>query len=112
MKLKKAQVRKVLELTFPEYRGRKFNLEFTNEVRFWDTNWGGGTRNVYKAVSSDGRVASQSIPAPWVNQTEGSTYEIPLDVLVVKHTIYCGKDLGITIYANPVHQPKWLEATK
>ena len=97
-------------MAFPEYKGRKFAVEFTPTVTFYDTNWGGGSRNVYTAVSSDGRTATLSVPAPWINTVEGKTIEMPVDVLIVKHSFFCGKDMGITIYASPLHMPKWLES--
>ena len=108
MKINKSQVRPILEATFPEYRGRTFKVEFVPTITFYNTNWGGGSRNKYAAIGSDGRTARLSVPAPWVNPVEGKTIEIPTNVLVVKHTIFCGKDLGITIYAHPAHMPKWL----
>lgn len=110
MKVKKAQVKDILAATFPEYRGRKFKVEFASTVTFHDTNWGGGTKNTYIAIGSNGRTARLSVPAPWANPVEGKTVEMPANALVVKHTIFCGKDLGITIYASPIHLPKWLTA--
>jgi len=111
IKANKAQVRAILDATFPEYRGRKFKVEFTETVTFSDTNWGGGTKNTYVAISTYGRgVARLNVPAPWLSTVEGKTMELPREVLVVKHTIFCGKDLGITIYAHPGHLPKWLSA--
>lgn len=110
MKVKKAQVKDILAATFPGYKGRTFKVEFAPTVTFHDTNWGGGSRNKYIAVKSDGRTAMLHVPAPWVNTIEGKTIDLPKDVLMVKHTVFCGKDLGITIYASPVHLPKWLTA--
>ena len=110
MKVKKAQVKDILKATFPEYRGRTFKVEFAPTITFHDTNWGGGTKNTYAIIGSDGRTARLSVPAPWINPVEGKTVEMPTNALVVKHTVFCGKDLGITIYASPVHLPKWLTA--
>ena len=109
IKANKAQVRAILDATFPEYRGRKFKVEFTETVTFHDTNWAGGTKNTYVAITSYGRgIARLNVPAPWCNTVEGETRELPLEVLIVKHCIFCGKDLGITIYAHPAHMPKWI----
>jgi len=108
IKANKSQVRAILDATFPEYRGRKFKVEFTETVTFSDTNWGGGTKNTYVAVATDGRTARLNVPAPWFNAVEGARMTMSLNVLIVKHTIFCGKDLGITIYAHPAHMPKWI----
>ena len=110
IKLRKAQVKKVLEATFPNYRGRTYEITFQNKITFHDTNWGGGTKNEYRLVRSDGKTAGLPVSAPWANPVEGKTVEIPEDVLVVCNTVFCGKKLGITIYANTCHLPMWLEA--
>jgi len=77
---------------------------------FTDTNWGGGTRNYYKFMRTDGQVASMPYAAPWNNQYEGLRVDIPVDMMVVEHTIFCGHDLGIRIYLHTSHAPKWLTA--
>lgn len=111
-KITRKQASTIIDATFPEYNGRKVRIEFTHFVTFSDTNWGGGSRNSYSAVRSNGVVANLKVPAPWINPVEGMVIELPADVLVVEHSIFCGKDCGITIYANPVHLPKWLPAGK
>ena len=110
IKLTTKQASKIVAASFPDYRGRKFTLKFEQRITFWDTNWGGGTRNQYAFVSSDGRTAILNASAPWVNAIEGQTFDIPADVLVVEHSVFCGKDMGITIYSHPCHLPKWLPA--
>lgn len=110
VKLTRKQAKPILEATFPEYRGRKIKVEFTDRVTFWDTNWGGGTRNYYKFVHVSGKVATLAPAAPWMNVVEGHMVLIPEDVLVVMHSIFCGKDVGVTVYCNPRNAPKWLEA--
>jgi hypothetical protein len=65
VKISKIQAKPFIEKTFPEYSGRKFFVEFEETVFFWDTNWGGGTRNVFKAMSFDGKVFGMNVPAPW-----------------------------------------------
>jgi hypothetical protein len=110
VKITRKQASPVLSKTFPEYRGRTIKVEFTDKVTFYDTNWGGGSRNFYHAVRADGRDSRLVVPAPWVNAIEGKSIELPADVLIVEHTIFCGQDCGITIYAHPTHAPKWLTA--
>ena len=110
IKVKKSQVKPILAATFPEYKGRTINVEFASTVTFYDTNWGGGSRNSYVAVSSDGRTAQLNVPAPWLNVVEGQSIEMPEYAMIVEHSIFCGKDCGITIYAHPALLPKWLPA--
>jgi len=108
LKITRKQAEPIFKVVFPEYSGRKFCIEFVSEVAFYGTNWGGGTRNKYAVIKSDGTKAILNVTAPWINPIEGSSIELPVDVLVVKHSIFCGKDMGIRIYANPIHLPKWL----
>jgi hypothetical protein len=110
MKLTRAQAMPILNLTYPEYLGRKITLTFVTQITFHDVNWGGGTRNQYKFLRDDGASASLPTPAPWVNPYEGLTMDLPVGVLVVRHSFFCGHNVGIVIYANPAYLPKWLEA--
>jgi len=112
MKLTKKEAWPVVSQVFPEYRGRKFSLRFTTRVTFSDTNWGGGTRNEYRTVRADGTHGYLSVPAPWANMVEGQTVDLPMTALLIEHAIFCGRDLGIRIYAHPAHMPKWLPAGK
>ena len=110
MKLTKAQAWPIVKCTFPEYNGRKFRIEFVERVTFYDTNWCGGTRSVYKAISADGSIRSPIIRAPWCNPVEGATVVLPPYGMIVERAICYGRDFGIIIYAHVSHAPKWLEA--
>ena len=110
VKLTRKQAKAIIEASFPNYTGRKITVEFTEKVTFSDTNWGGGSRNQYHAINANGRTARLHAPAPWVNPVEGKTIELPADVLIVKHSMFCGQDCGLRIYAHPVNAPKWLTA--
>ena len=100
MKISKTQaIKKILSETFPEYTGRKFFADYSGRVTFIDTNWGGGTRNSYKAVNlENGKVQPLPVSAPWANPVEGHSVEIPAGCAVVEHSIFCGQDSGITLH--------------
>lgn len=53
-------------------------------------------------------MATFSAPAPWINPVEGKTVELSPEVLIVEHSIFCGKDSGITVYVHPSVMPKLL----
>lgn len=108
VKAKKSEVRKFLDATFPEYRGRTFSVRFTDTFTFHDTNWGGGSKNDYVLVTIDGQVKNVVPGVPWDNAIEGKTTVIPPSGMIVEHTIFCGHDLGIRFYLNTCHAPKWL----
>lgn len=102
---KSAIVKELLAMTFSSYRGRKFKLRPATKVTLHDLNWGGGTRNVYCAIdmaSGKARKLDMTAVAPWdKNNPEGQTLELPPNVVVVCHSIFCGQDMGITFYVNP-----------
>ena len=109
MTLNKKQAKPIIEKTFPDYNGRKFKIEFVARITFYDTNWSGGTKNTYAFIRADGLTeVLKNIPSPFNNPLEGYSTELPLNVMVVKHSYFCGHDMGITIYANPKYCPKWL----
>ena len=110
VKITRKQAQKLLDVSFPDYTGRKINLEFKISLTFYDTNWSGGTHTDYRFLKNDGSLASLPNPAPWVNPYEGLTVELPIDILVVSHVYFCGSDMGIRIYSNPLNAPKFLTA--
>lgn len=102
------QSREMAKAAFPDYTGRKFFANFGAEITFYDTNWGGGTRNYYKAVRlSDGKQEALADYAPWFNPAEGKTITIPDGYAVVKRSIFQGVECGLTVYygANPLPAP-------
>jgi len=101
MKLNKSQMRSILEITYPEYKGRKFKLEF--EDKYYPQNyWSGGTRLYFTCLeATDEGIKRTSWGDNPFKQDAHKTFDIPFNGLVVEHTIFCGKDLGITVYINP-----------
>ncbi len=111
VKLTRPQAKQVLAITFPEYRGRKIKVEFTDKVWFDDLYWSGGTRAKYVILRSDG--SSRLVPTsnPW-SDNRNPCVDLPNSVVVVQHLMFCGQDMGITIYAHPSLAPKWLETAR
>jgi hypothetical protein len=107
-RLNTKQASPIVSKVFPEYWGRKFKLEFSETVMFSDLHWGGGSRSRYGFVRADGETAFLPSSAPWDSPFEGRRMPIPPNVLVVEWVVFCGKDLGITIYAHPSLAPKLL----
>jgi hypothetical protein len=108
MPVKKSVVQPLLNAAHIMYHGRKIKVKFTTTVTFYDTNWSGGTRNQYTGVKGDGSSLTYQAPAPWVNPVEGKTFELTPDIIVIEHSVFCGKDLGLTIFVHPSYLPKWL----
>lgn len=113
LKVRKAEVWSIVSKVFPHYRGRKFVIEVTERVAFYDTNWSGGTRNKYAAVRlEDGKTDSINAPAPWVNPVEGKAVPMLPGVIVVEHSIFQGKDCGIRLHVHPENMARLLPAPK
>jgi hypothetical protein len=110
IKLTKKEAAPFLQAAGIEYAGRKFHVEFTQWVSFYNTNWDGGSKNDYYSLSMSNSGSKQvPSPSPWCNPYEGAKVALMPDNLVVCHSHFCGQDCGITIYAHPSLAPKWLK---
>ena len=101
MKLSKKQVKHILDITYPDYKGRKFNLMFKTNYQL-ENYWSGGTKSYIKAINNNGEV---SLPSPATNNPYNSiahtSFEIPKDICLVEHSFFCGKDKGIRFIFHP-----------
>ena len=101
---------KIALTAYPGYTGKKFQIEvssFPIDVRSY---WEGGSRSYYTFLRLD-TLAIMSIPqqSAFDKQVVGadSVNLIP-GMVCVKHTIFCGKDAGITIYVHSDNAPRLL----
>jgi len=110
-KLRKADVPAALLAAFPQYKGRKFRLEVTERVSFYDLNASGGTWNRYALVSLDG-LGAAALPSesPFNPRVEGSTFALPPRFVVVEHSHFCGQDIGLRFHVHPSDVAKLLPA--
>lgn len=97
-----------------DYSGNKFRAESCTEVTIpMDAGlWSGGSRETYRHVRlSDGAMvdAVNHNEAPWGNRKE-RTIKLEPGFCVVKHIIFCGKDLGLAFYVHPDDVAKILPA--
>lgn len=86
------------------YTGRKINMKAKETVTISGTAWDGGSRDTYFVLRlSNG----DTLPVPRMNPSAfGGPAEDPVinlqdDVCVVRHSIFCGKDMGLTIFVHP-----------
>jgi hypothetical protein len=117
IKVKKADVARIIAATFPDYRGQKISVRPATSESLQDLNWSGGSRSQYRACTLDGRALGTSAEyhtyAPWDNrQVEGQSVPIPPGSVMVRHSIFCGKDTGLTITCHPDDMPKLLPAPR
>ncbi len=90
------------------YNGRKFKARVVTEMEIPADHglWSGGSRDTYEAVclSSGKRIpALGQQAAPWDESRQRGNYKITLKpgFAVVRHTLFCGKDMGLTFFVRP-----------
>jgi hypothetical protein len=74
--------------------------------------WSGGSREVYTAIEfATGRQASfpGQDEAPWGARQE-RTVKLEPGLAVVRHSMFCGKDMGLTFYLHPANAAQLLPA--
>jgi hypothetical protein len=89
------------------YSGSKFRAEAREIITIHSDAglWSGGTRDHYSAVSLiDGK--SLSLPgqssAPWDKDRKETEIELRPGFAIIRHSMFCGKDMGLTFYVHPV----------
>jgi hypothetical protein len=113
MKVKRKDVWHLVSDCFPAYKGRKFRVEVTKKVTFYDLNWSGGSRNEYASADIEtgkklGSMKRFEMMHPMDNVAEGKSVDLPEGAIIVRHSIFCGHDTGITIFINPSDTQKAL----
>lgn len=84
------------------YAGRRFQIESATSVNVSGNYWDGGSRNYWGAVElATGREAQLQTANPLAGQGRPFETAVPVGVVVWEHTIFCGKDLGVTFYVHP-----------
>jgi hypothetical protein len=88
------------------YNGQKYRVQVCERVHIpCDAGLSsGGSRDTFYALRTvDGsRVAlSDSVHAPWDSARQDQDVALQPGIVVVKHTMFCGKDLGLTFYVRP-----------
>jgi hypothetical protein len=97
---KEPLVQAIVRRAYPSYRGNKFKLRITDTVNA-SSSWQGGSRDYYKFVKLDGMIVTDQMPAQsQFDKTVPGLNEVRLmdGVICVEHSIFQGKDTGITIH--------------
>jgi hypothetical protein len=105
------EFKEIALLAFPGYSGRKFKLDtFTGPMNL-TSYWDGGSKESYVILNLKTR-KSKVVPENGTPYT-GKSFRIsklPEGFAVVEHSIFMGKDMGITIFVNPENMAKMLPA--
>jgi DNA-directed RNA polymerase subunit K/omega len=89
--------------TFPNYKGRKFRVSATERPVNTISSWCGGSKDFFVLVNL-ATMETQPVPengnvfTPALNR-DGVI--VPPNFVIVEHTIFCGKDLGLTFHVHP-----------
>ena len=93
----------VARAAFPSYTGRKFRLQ-ANETIDVRSYWDGGSRDYFTFVRvADLKVGAVPAQSAFDQPLTGAEVApIPPGFICVEHSIFCGKDAGLTFHVNPV----------
>lgn len=107
-------IKAIVARTFPDYRGRKYHVQ-VHDVDFpvdVTSYWSGGSRDYFAAINL---ATMETVVVP----QNGTPFDggpirpggviIPTGFAIVEHSIFCGKDIGITVHVGPEMMPKFIE---
>ena len=96
-------IKAIVSKCYPSYRGKKFQLSTSIPNRL-DSYWDGGSKTSYVFFNlADSNVMRVGSNHPMFGADKPRELShLPDGVLIVAHSIFCGKDSGITIYANGI----------
>lgn len=98
------EVVQIVKTAFPDYNGRKFSVDTVSGTMRLDSYWDGGSRDYFCFVDMSNM---QSFPVPengtpFTNNGQIFKLEaLPENIALVRHTVFCGKDLGCTVFVAP-----------
>ena len=101
--LEPSEVPALLLRAFPAYTGRKFAAVVCEAVSLHDAYWSGGSRSTYRALElATGRtcdpVSFVLNPPQFGGAARAVTVPLPSGWVIVQHSIFCGKDAGLTFH--------------
>ena len=97
------------------YSGKKFKVVVCTEMNVPSDAglWSGGTRSTYRAIDLT-RGEQATLPgqetSPWDKSRRDNTVTLKPGFAVVEHSLFCGKDMGLTFYVHPDNAAKLLPA--
>lgn len=88
------------------YAGKRFQAEPVESVTIPSHAglWDSGSRTTYSAIElATGRAlpVSDNMSAPWSDKRQDQVVALRAGFAIVKHSIFCGKDMGLTFFVHP-----------
>ena len=108
-------VKRLAMRAFPEYRGRRFKLCILDDtgddkisVSLYGGYWDGGSKSYYRFLRLDqtGKTLAMPTAHPFFDRhnpkavAQKNAFLVP-GVALVEHSIFCGKDMGLTVTIHP-----------
>jgi hypothetical protein len=94
------------------YSGKKYSVVIGETMTLQSTYWSGGTRSTYRVVEltsgKQERIAGNGAPDCFGIDLNGQGITLKPGYAVVEHSIFCGKDGGLTFYIHPDNAGKFL----
>jgi hypothetical protein len=96
-------IKRIVKATYPSYRGRKIRIAPQRYPLNCKSYWDGGSRDYFAFMRLDTfAVAPMPAQSAFDRDIRGAeAVTLPPGVICVEHSIFCGKDTGITIHVNP-----------
>src|SRR5262245_11441810 len=97
------------------YTGKTFKARVCEQMTIPMTAglWDGGSRDTYRVVRLEDGATIEPVnhnDAPWNGERREVQIKLEPGIAVVEHTIFCGKDMGLTFYVHPDNAAKLLPA--
>ena len=104
-------IRSLVSRAYPSYRGRKYRLRVSDAPINCASYWDGGSRDYFCFANlATGEVSSQ-VPAQSAFDkpiSGAQDVRLPSGFVCIEHSIFCGKDIGITIHVLPENAARLL----
>src|SRR5262245_1950085 len=87
------------------YSGKKFKAVVTTTLTIPSHAglWDGGSRDTFALVhleTGEARAVSDNMSAPWDKGRRDQKIELQPGFVVREHSLFCGKDMGLTFYVH------------
>lgn len=94
---------KIAKIAFPSYNGKRFQVEAGRPTSL-PCYWEGGSKDNWCFVdmaTHKTRDVATNHPLFEPDRPSVVPADLPENVAIVKHAIFCGKDMGLTVYVHP-----------
>src|ERR1039457_664860 len=111
MRIQTPEVKQIALAAFPGYNGRKFSVEPFRGTINLASCWDGGSKSdfVFMSLETGKQFVVAENGSPWSNGGQIlQCSELPANVVLVEHRVFCGGEVGITIFVRPDNMAKMI----